>query len=408
MTERREGGRWIAFGAGILALTAATAAWGQTPTVIPVDGKPFQAQRLVDADHAWNLTFEANGAQRSIAAADLVRWGNPARARRTPVLVFWDGSLLVADVFEADDDTLTVDSSLFGFVKLPRAHLAGVVLALPSELAARDALFDRIARGHESSDRVLLANNDEIPGQLVGLDEKSLRFQTELKPLDVPVNRVRAIIFRAPAVRGAEAEALSVTAGFDDGSRLVVQRLAVHDTSLELAAAGRIAWATKTDRLVYLQPSGGRAVYLSDRQPDDDGRLPYLSLEWPYRLDHATSGSRLRAAGRLYPKGIGMHATSRVTYRLDEAYQAFQAEVAIDEAVDEGLGSVRFRVYVDGASKFVSPIVRGGQSPISVTVDLTDAKRLDLVVDFADWADVGDHADWLDARLIRGAPLDTP
>ena len=103
-----------------------------------------------------------------------------------------------------------------------------------------------------------------------------------------------------------------------------------------------------------------------------------------------------------------MHATSRVTYALDGAYQAFQAEVAIDDAVDEGLGSVRFRVYLDGAAKFVSPIVRGGQPPLAVAVDLTDAKRLDLVVDFADWADVGDHADWLDARLIRRARLASP
>jgi len=38
---------------------------------------------------------------------------------------------------------------------------------------------------------------------------------------------------------------------------------------------------------------------------------------------------------------------------------------------------------------------------VPARVDLAGAKRLDLVIDFADRADELDHADWLDARLIR-------
>ncbi len=67
----------------------------------------------------------------------------------------------------------------------------------------------------------------------------------------------------------------------------------------------------------------------------------------------------------------------------------------------EGRGSVRYRVFVDSEEKFASPIVRGGGPPVPVSVDVTGAKRLDLVVDFADRADEQDHADWLDARLVR-------
>jgi hypothetical protein len=40
-------------------------------------------------------------------------------------------------------------------------------------------------------------------------------------------------------------------------------------------------------------------------------------------------------------------------------------------------------------------------TPVPVSVDLSDAKRLDLVVDFAERADQLDHANWLDARLVR-------
>ena len=37
----------------------------------------------------------------------------------------------------------------------------------------------------------------------------------------------------------------------------------------------------------------------------------------------------------------------------------------------------------------------------SVSVDVTGAKTLELLVDYADRADQQDHANWLDARLVR-------
>jgi hypothetical protein len=36
-----------------------------------------------------------------------------------------------------------------------------------------------------------------------------------------------------------------------------------------------------------------------------------------------------------------------------------------------------------------------------VEVDLTGAKRVSLLVDFADRGDELDHVNWLDARMIR-------
>ena len=100
-----------------------------------------------------------------------------------------------------------------------------------------------------------------------------------------------------------------------------------------------------------------------------------------------------------------MHSAARITYDLDREYRAFQSEVAIDDSTG-GRGSAACRVFTDDGSgqwrlKYEGPIVRGGQQPIPVNVDLTDAKRLSLLVDFADRGDEHDHVDWLDARLIR-------
>jgi len=54
-----------------------------------------------------------------------------------------------------------------------------------------------------------------------------------------------------------------------------------------------------------------------------------------------------------------------------------------------------------GQVRYASPIVRGGQPPVPGSVDIAGAKRIDLVVDFANRTDELDHADWLNARLVR-------
>jgi hypothetical protein len=98
-------------------------------------------------------------------------------------------------------------------------------------------------------------------------------------------------------------------------------------------------------------------------------------------------------------KGLGMHSASRLTYALTRPYGRFQAEPAIDDQT--GGGSVGFRVFVDGQVGYASPIVRGGQPPVPVSVDIAGAKRIDLVVDFADRADELDHRG-RQANRLRG------
>ena len=98
--------------------------------------------------------------------------------------------------------------------------------------------------------------------------------------------------------------------------------------------------------MVFLQPLGGRAVYLGDLRPAEFRHVPFLDLPWPYHADRNVTGGRLRSGGRLYLKGLGVHSSARLTYLLDEPYERFEAELGIDDSTDGG-GSVRYRVYVD-------------------------------------------------------------
>ena len=60
-----------------------------------------------------------------------------------------------------------------------------------------------------------------------------------------------------------------------------------------------------------------------------------------------------------------------------------------------------FHVLVDGQDRFTSNTIRGGDAPVPISVDVTGATKIELLVDYADRADVLDHADWLNARFVQ-------
>ena len=120
--------------AGQSALAAAEA--------VPVEGPAFAAD-LAGVNAQWQVTFRTGDASRTLPAVELVRWGSAAEVRQGPLVVLADGGLLPAEVIEADKETLSIHSDLFGLVKLPLGSLAGIVFQSPSDRQARDVCWTR-------------------------------------------------------------------------------------------------------------------------------------------------------------------------------------------------------------------------------------------------------------------------
>ena len=119
-------------------------------------------------------------------------------------------------------------------------------------------------------------------------------------------------------------------------------------------------------------------------------------------INKSVLGNPLTINGKIYEHGVGTHAVSRLTVDLHGIAVAFQAQVGIDDQVLEKKmsGSATFLVFVDQKKVFDSGVLKAGQAPVSVDVDLRGAKRLDLEVhDGGDTNDY-DHADWADAKIL--------
>ncbi len=402
----------IACFVSLLAL-AVESAGAEGPIAVPVDGEPFAAElKVVDAE--WDLSLDSSGKQRHMPAVELVRWGTCAEVPNGPIIVTAEAGLLVANVLTADRKTLAADSLTLGTLKIPIRSLAGVAFNLPAEPFKRDLLLDRIARAEGNSDRVVLVNGDEITCEFIAMKGDTVKLATDIGPIDVSVERIAAVIFNPTLRQKTPDKGLHAWVGFHDGSLLPATRLVVNEKELKIITTAGQTWGLsqfsrsengtvplqKCGKLVFLQPLGGRVTYLSDLEAAEYEHTPYLDLHWPYRRDRNVTAGRLRSAGRIYLKGIGVHSTARLTYLLDRPYKRFQAELGVDDST-AGRGSVQFRVLIDDHERYRSETIRGGDVPIPVSVDITDGKRLELIVDFADRADEQDHADWLDARLVK-------
>lgn len=124
-----------------------------------------------------------------------------------------------------------------------------------------------------------------------------------------------------------------------------------------------------------------------------------MTQEWSSpKAGKSVDGNPLSIGGVKFADGIGTHATSELSLRLNKAAVEFTAQVGIDDETTNR-PSVQFFVFVDGKVKFDSGVMHRQDKPKPVRVDLRGARTLRLLVtDGGDDID-NDHADWADAKL---------
>ncbi|MGH7135528.1 MAG: NPCBM/NEW2 domain-containing protein, partial [Pirellulales bacterium] len=375
--------------------------------LVPLVGDRVAAT-LVSISDSGGILFHVDRNDRRLRPDEFVAWGSPAEPRTDRQLVLADGGIIPVRLNPLpviEQEQLIAVSDTFGELKLPLKSLAGIILHAPIDPQRRDELTARLraaqgAAGSKSNnDRLLLENGDELRGRIVALNETAVDFEADLGALKVEIERVAALAFN-PSLRAApKTEGARLLVGFADGCIFAAESVRLNEGRSEIELVGGGSTLSAGEEPIFLQPLGGAVKYLSDLPIASYRHLPYLDLPYEYRLDANVDGTRLRAAGNIYPKGVGMHSAARLTWELKRTYRRFEAGLAIDDQTG-GRGSVVFRVFSGSREIYKSPIVRGGARPLPVSVDIRDARQLSLVVDYADRADVLDHADWLNARLV--------
>lgn len=374
-----------------LAALAATAvpAWADTQILL-ADGRSLDRATLKPGPTANQVIVEQPGsAPLTVTPQDLlaVDFGKIPGRELPPTVRMANGDQVVGKVTFPSPRTVKIAAG-WGSLTLPLRSCAAIRFNDKAALP-----------GSVTKDTLVLAT-DRVEGDVEGIANGKININLAGKSVPLDLSRVQALAL-APRPRGDAPGGLQLGVDLGGGERITGKWVALTPDILTV----KPEWGENLDipvaSISRLEVKNGKLVYLSALKPTEVKYTPYLETSLPYKVDRAVSGRPLRLSGKVFNRGLGVHSKTELTYTLDGSYQSFASMVGVDDAVVGG-GSVVFRVFGDDKPLFESPIIRGGDPAVQVKLNLRGVLQLRLEVDYADDGDAGDHADWADARLLRG------
>lgn len=126
------------------------------------------------------------------------------------------------------------------------------------------------------------------------------------------------------------------------------------------------------------------------------------SIGWgEIHKDLSVDGNSLTLAGKIFPHGIGTHATSYISMNIPEGAKKFLAVAGCDLEKSGGQ-TMMFYVYIDGVEVDHSSLIKIGQHYV-FDVDIPEGAKTIRLYAYEGRADgnTNDHADWAVAGFIN-------
>jgi hypothetical protein len=121
------------------------------------------------------------------------------------------------------------------------------------------------------------------------------------------------------------------------------------------------------------------------------------------RMNRSIGDKPLTLDGKVYQKGVGVHADSELEYDLKPEYSRFVSVIGLDdEMITFGQGNIVFEIEIDGKKMLSSPVIRAGEY---MYVDLPipeGSKKIHLAV-YGGGINIGvngAHGDWAEAGFV--------
>lgn len=154
--------------------------------------------------------------------------------------------------------------------------------------------------------------------------------------------------------------------------------------------------------------SSGQPVYLADLTPQGTpsvgwGRFSAKTFGVASVGENILFGEVIHSHGLTFPYGLAAHASSLVSYKLEDEFQRLTATLTVysENNLPCGGDGVIFKVYVDSVEVYESPVLFPSSQPLEVDIALVQGEVLKLVTeprnnidcDFSIWGDPALHLD---------------
>ncbi len=376
-------------------------------TVITVDGESFRG--VVSLFTADEIAITQNANSRSFKMRDVLQIRFDHKRLKPHLagsaIFLANGDRLAAHPQTIDDTAAQIQWQAFPAWKLLRVPLetiAGFVLEIPEIPIRRQRILRAVMNRAEKTDLVDLQNGDQASGEFVALTSEELRLQSQVGETKIPRRNVRFVTMNRELMSFPKRTGPALLLSLIDGSQITVTEAQMKpENRLAVKAVFGAELELPLTAIIAIRGLGGRAVYLSDLTPTEYKHQPYLKDHWELKADKNVLGLPLRLGGEEFPKGLGLHSRSVVRYDLKGEYQSFQALAGIDSQTVSG-GNVIFAVDVDGKTVLETQPQTARNRAIKLPIiPLVDAKQFTLRVEFSEFGDVRDYANFCDAVLIK-------
>lgn len=117
----------------------------------------------------------------------------------------------------------------------------------------------------------------------------------------------------------------------------------------------------------------------------------------------------LSLGGVVYRHGIGTLSINELIVDLKGQATRFESMIGIDDAARTGQGSVTYEIWLDNRRAFTSGIIKAGDPPQRVSVDLSGVRFMELFIDDGGDVSTGDYANWAGAVIhLKPGTTDKP
>jgi hypothetical protein len=382
-----------------------------------IDGSQLTArfERIAGAGREANLILLEGQERRTLPLRRLLGWHGPAPAAdlRPPARARLVGGQELRGELTGGDaagESFTMRSTSLGDVRVPIDRMQAILferqaqgveledLALPAGASQDEALFRRAGRGL-----------DVLVGEIEAFQPQGIEFAWG-DAAEPKLHRYADLVGIALRGGAQPEQALPFVLITRSGDRLRVELDGGTAEHLELRWEGGTRLRLPLGELAAIAPLGAGARFLSDlpienaEQSDGFESIgdagPAL---FPYQLDRSAGGGYLSSEGWCHAKGIGTHATARLSWRVPDGATHLFALVAFSEEplLGDVRGDVDVRILQDGEPLFAEARLRAGRPALPTgLLAVKPGAKITLEVNAGRGLAIGDRVNWLSAAFL--------
>ncbi|MEI7766597.1 MAG: NPCBM/NEW2 domain-containing protein [Phycisphaerae bacterium] len=250
-----------------------------------------------------------------------------------------------------------------------------------------------------TKDTVILKNGDQVAGLLLDVGAEKLQIQSDIGPVDLTWEKVERIEFSASQSPRKLPE-LATRLGFSNGTIFTTATLSWKDDVVTFQDTNGKACQTPIGTVVSVDVLGGRVVWLAELEASEDQQTSLLGTPWPTQINRNVMGQPLRVKGENFTRGLGVHVTSQLLYKLDGTFKTLALRVGVDDSAKPH-GESHVKIVLDGKTLWEKADLKAGELTPLLQLDITGGKNLELNALPHTQLDVQGRVNWIEPALLR-------